>query len=76
MKIYRAEAGALADATPHQLPDVKSHQALIRDFVRSIQEDTPVPVPGEQPLIDTQILDATYKSSETGKEVRIDSEGA
>ena len=53
MRIYRDGAGTLTDATPHQLPEAKSRQALIKDFVRSIQEHTPVPgehdMPGGNP---------------------------
>ena len=53
------------------LPQVNSHEGEIRAFVQAILDDTPVPVPGEQGLMVTRILDALYESSETGKEVRM-----
>lgn len=71
LKVYTEEAGTLLDAVPHRLPEVKSHQKLIEAFIRSIQEDAPAPVPGEQALVVTQILDTIYRSSEMGKEVRV-----
>ncbi|MSS72134.1 MAG: Gfo/Idh/MocA family oxidoreductase [Candidatus Latescibacteria bacterium] len=71
LKVYSEAGGVQFDATPQRLPEVKSHQKLIEAFVRSIQDDAPAPVPGEQALVVTQILDAIYKSSEAGKEVRI-----
>ena len=68
-RIFREESGTLTDSTPVFLPDVGTHEAEIRAFVKAIIEDTPVEVPGEQGLMVTQILDAIYKSSDTGKEV-------
>lgn len=62
----------LIDATPVFLPSVRAHEAEIRAFVQAIRDDTPVPVPGEQGLMVTQILDAIYRSSEEGREVRVE----
>lgn len=68
-KIFREESGTLTDTAPVFLPTVGTHEAELRAFVNCILEDLPEPVPGEQGLMVTQILDAIYKSAETGKEV-------
>jgi predicted dehydrogenase len=69
IRIFREEDGTLTDTTPVFLPRIGSHEQEIREFVQAISEDTPVPVPGEQGLMASQILDALYESSETGKTV-------
>ena len=68
-RIYREESGTLTDTSPAFLPQVHTHDAEIRAFVQALLDNTPVPVPGEQGLIVTQILDALYLSAETGREV-------
>ena len=70
-RLYREEAGTLTDTSLAMLPQVNSHEGEIRAFVQAILDDTPVPVPGEQGLMVTRILDALYESSETGREVRM-----
>jgi predicted dehydrogenase len=44
----------------------------VKAFVNAILEKKPSPVPGEQGLALNAIFDALYKSSETGREERID----
>ncbi len=68
-RVYREESGTLTDTAPVFLPQVHTHEAEIRAFVQALTDGTPVPVPGEQALIVTQILDALYLSAETGHEV-------
>ncbi len=68
-RLFREESGTLTDTSPVFLPQVHTHEAEIRAFVQALADDTPVPVPGEQALIVTQILDALYLSAETGREV-------
>ena len=70
-RIFREESGTLTDTTPMFLPKAGTHEAELRAFVQAIADDTPVPVPGEQGLIVTRILDALYQSAETGREVRM-----
>ncbi len=67
--IFREESGTLTNSVPVSLPKVKSHEVEIREWVQSLIDDTPVPVPGEQGLMVTRILDAIYASSEQGKEI-------
>lgn len=71
IKVFREERGSLVDAAPVHLPKVNTHEAEIFAFVDAIKNGKPVPVPGVQALMATKILDAIYKSAETGKEIRI-----
>ncbi len=71
-RLYREESGTLTDSTPVFLPAVNSHEQEVRAFVAALLDDAPVPVPGEQGLMVTRILDALYLSSDTGREVRLD----
>ncbi len=68
-RLFREESGTLTDTSPVFLPQVHTHEAEIRAFVQALLDGTPVPVPGEQALVVTQILDALYLSAETGREV-------
>lgn len=49
-------------------PDPAGHREEIRAFVEAVKKGKPSPVPGEQALITQRILDAIYKSGESGKE--------
>ena len=68
-RLFREESGALTDTSPVFLPKVGTHEAELRAFVQALADGTPVPVPGEQGLLVTRILDALYESAETGREV-------
>lgn len=70
-KFFREESGSLTDSQFVSLPNPGSHEAEIRGFVQAILDDTEVPVPGEQGLMVTRILDALYESSETGQPVAL-----
>ena len=70
-RVFREESGTLTDTAPVFLPAVLTHEAELRAFVQALLDDTPVPVPGEQGLRVTRILDALYESAETGREVRL-----
>jgi len=69
VRLFREESGTLTDTTPVFLPQAPAYESEIRAFLLAILEDKPVPVPGEQGLMVTRILDAIYESSETGREV-------
>jgi len=68
-RLFREESGTLTDTTPVFLPKINTHEAELRAFVRALADDAPVPVPGEQGLRVTRILDALYLSAETSREV-------
>ena len=71
LKMFREERQTLLDVTPVFLPQVNIHEAEIFEFIEAVRDDKPVPVPGEEALVVTKILDAIYKSSEEGREVPI-----
>ena len=68
-RLFREESGTLTDTTPVFLPRLNTHEAELRAFIGALAGDTPVPVPGEQGLLVTRLLDALYESAETGREV-------
>ena len=68
-RLFREESGTLTDTTPVFLPRQNTHEAELRAFIQALADDKPVPVPGEQGLLVTRILDALYESAETGHEV-------
>jgi predicted dehydrogenase len=52
--------------------DNEPHAQECIEFAQAIVDGTPSPVPAEQSLQVMQILDAVYRSQETGREVRLD----
>jgi len=72
LKLFREEHGTLIDISPTSLPASNMYAAEIRGFIDSIKNDTEPPVTGEQALLVMKILDGIYKSSELGREVKID----
>ena len=72
LKMHTEKYGTLLDITPSYLPkNVQSHHKEIASFVDSVINDTPVYTPGEQALEITKIIDAIYKSGETGEAVTL-----
>jgi predicted dehydrogenase len=50
---------------------VNSPSEEIRCFIEAVRKGLPSPIPPEEPLVTQQILDAIYRSSELGKEVKL-----
>ncbi len=71
LKMFREENQTLLDVTPVHLRSVNTHEYEMRVFIEAIREDKPVPIPGEEALLVTKILDGIYESSAKGREVRI-----
>jgi predicted dehydrogenase len=71
LKLFREEHGSLVDITPVGLPQVNSHQEEVRLFIEAIRRRLPSPIPGEEAILTTKILDGIYRSSQTGREVKI-----
>ena len=71
LRLCHEEARMLVEVTPKSLPKVNSHEEEIRRWVECLRTDGPVPVPAEEALNVTKILDAIYESSEKGHEVAI-----
>ncbi len=70
--IYKQRHGTLVNET-YEIPDARegTHTIEIRKFIEAIREGKPSPVPPEEVYRVQLIMDAMYKSSETGEEVKI-----
>jgi predicted dehydrogenase len=53
---------------------MESHAFECYEFARALAEGRPSPVPAEQSLQVSMILDAIYRSQEAGREIRLDEE--
>ncbi|MHB0912089.1 MAG: Gfo/Idh/MocA family protein [Armatimonadota bacterium] len=71
LRIYREERGALSDVSPVMLPDVPWHETEIFEFIDAVRSGGPVPVPGHEGLMVSEIIDAIYRSSEEKREVEL-----
>ncbi len=71
LRLYTEENGHLVDIAP-QAPAVHGHHAEVRHFVDCIRENRTPLATGEHGLDVVKILDAIYRSAETGEMVRID----
>ena len=71
LRIFKEKQKTLLDVSPVQVPDAKSHTEEIRAYARAIRTGAAAPVPGEQALMVTRILDGLYQSAKTGREVRL-----
>jgi len=69
--IHGEEYGNLVDLTPVDLPKVESHKEEIGRFLEAIRKGLPSPVPPEEALTVTRILDGIYLSARRGREVRL-----
>ena len=70
LRIYRDMHGAPVDITPG-FPNQSGHIMEIKHFVDCIVNGTELISTGEHGLEITRILDAIYKSAETGKEIAL-----
>jgi predicted dehydrogenase len=72
LQMYKEQYGTMLDITPQYLPGGQStHHLEIESFVNSIINDTPVYTPGTEALEITKIIDAIYKSGETGEAITL-----
>ena len=72
LKIFTEERQTLIDITPVNIPEVNWREAEIFEFIDAIRDDKPVPIPGEEGLIVSKIIDAIYQSSAENKEISIE----
>ena len=71
--IYTEQDRQLFDLSPANIPHVESsHTAEVQAFVQAILDKKPSPVPGENGLTLNAIFDAIYRSSQSGKEEKVD----
>ena len=72
LKMYTEQNKTLLDISPAFLPgNVNTHSEEIKQFINAIANDTPVPIPGEEALQTTRIIDAIYESGDKGREVKL-----
>lgn len=71
LQIMREKHQTLLDVTPQRLPDNDTYAAEIGAFAEAIRRRGKSPVPGEQALMATRILDGIYRSSALKREVRL-----
>ena len=69
--IYAEKYGVLTDLTPAHVPPTKGFELEIAAFVEAVANGTPVPIPAENGVVVSKIIDGIYKSSELGREVVI-----
>ena len=72
LKIFTERNRTLYDVSPVHLPRAAAHEENIKKFIQAIREGGEVPVPGEQGLMVTEIIDAIYRSSDENREIRLD----
>ncbi|HPP75780.1 MAG TPA: Gfo/Idh/MocA family oxidoreductase, partial [Armatimonadota bacterium] len=71
LRIYKDVRGTSVDIQP-QFPNLSGHEMEIKHFISCIKGETECISTGEHGLHIMQILDALYKSAETGKGVEIE----
>ncbi len=71
--IYKQKHGSLVNVT-YEIPGERegTHTIEIRRFLEAIREGKPSPIPAEEVYRVQLIMDAMYKSSETGQEATIE----
>ncbi len=72
IKIFTEHNRTLYNIEPVHLPSVNAYHAEVEDFINAILENREPLIPGEHGFYLNAILDAIYRSSETGHEVEID----
>ncbi|MHB1294341.1 MAG: Gfo/Idh/MocA family protein [Anaerolineae bacterium] len=72
LKIFKEMHQMLVDITPAHLPEVKAHTAEVGHFIACVRGEAECQVVPEHVLDVQAVLDAIYKSAETGHEVRLD----
>jgi predicted dehydrogenase len=69
--IFRDDNDYMSNQVPGFLPNVDNFEAKMRNFVDHVLYNKPTLAPAEHGLMVQKMLDAIYKSAETGKEVKI-----
>ncbi len=72
VRIFTEHNRTLYNVEPANIPNINSYHAEVERFINAIINNEPSPVPGEHGFYLNAILDAIYESSETGREVLID----
>src|SRR5699024_9042141 len=73
LTIYQEKHGALIDATPSFLPQVRRHEVEIARFVDACLNGTELSSTPDQGIIVQQIIEALYQSAESGAAIKLGS---
>jgi predicted dehydrogenase len=69
---YHGLRGFRSDGKPFaSFPDIDQFAAEMDDFAECVRANRPTRVPGEEGLRDVRIMEALYRSAETGREVSL-----
>jgi predicted dehydrogenase len=68
---YHGIQGFRSDGKPFKLDDVDQFAAEMDDFATCVRDGRPTRVPGEEGLRDVRIIEALYRSVESGRDVRL-----
>ncbi len=72
LKIFKDMHGTMVNITPAGLPKVQTHTKEIEHFIAVVRGEAECMVKPEEVLDVQAILDAIYKSAETGREVLVE----
>lgn len=73
LRIFTVESDTWVDLEPRNYAPVPSpHAAAVADFVTAVQSGASPKAPAEEALRVQELIEAIYKSSETGAEVKLD----
>ncbi len=72
LTFFGEEHGMLTNTTPGWMPKVKPHEREVLAFLAAVRGEGEVGVTGEQGLLMTRIIDASYRSAEAGREVEVE----
>ncbi|MBO7393381.1 MAG: Gfo/Idh/MocA family oxidoreductase [Abditibacteriota bacterium] len=72
LRIFGERCGALTNGEVFGYPEVNHFKEEFIAFYKSIEEDTPVPVPADQAINCLRILEGIYRSQDAGREIRMD----
>ena len=72
LRIYKDAPETMIDITPWHLPKVRAHTKEIEHFIACVRGETECMVVPEQVLDVQAVIDAIYKSAESGREVCLD----
>ena len=71
LRIFGERCGALTNGEVFGYPEVNHFKEEFIAFYKSIEEDTPVPVPADQAINCLRILEGIYRSAEAGREIKL-----
>jgi len=72
---YKTFEGEEVRVGEEELPTEPGVHRELREFVEAVREDRPVTIPGEEGRRAVEVVEAAYRSAETGREVSLPLEG-